>query len=214
MPFPNTSILDDFNRSSENLDHGNWSLPSVTSFYLVIDTATNARGTNGTTGLSNSYWNPTNYAWTSINQVEMFIDMKTIDGSRRFMLDFYDDPNSASPNGYELQANFSGTTVRLRKVTAGVGANLTTVAQTVSANDGIGWSCLNGSHTVWYRSGSGGTWTSIATASDSAYTTGYFQLGVEGSTAMLGNFGGGVYVTSAGPSAPVLATPLRSALRW
>lgn len=111
------------------------------------------------------------------------------------------NPASASINAYRLYVTDVGAgtdTWELQRIDANVATTLGAVVnQEITALDGIGMSYDAPTLTAWYRSGAGGSWSSLFTRSDSTYTTGgYIGLGMWFSTGRVDNFGGGTIVTA------------------
>jgi hypothetical protein len=192
MAFPTTSILDDFNRADENplSGGGNWAGPIFSAnsqMQLVSQAVTGAVAATG----DGSYWNASQFNNGAVG-VEVFADVGTVNGTDRFFLDWVENPNTGVENGYELQVNLSVDLWRLRRLDASVATTLgANVTQAVTAGDGIGFSSVNGTHTVYYRAGAG-SWTVLFSRSDNTYVgNGNIGLGTIGTVNTMDNFGGG-----------------------
>lgn len=213
MTFPLTSLIDNFNRADENpLFNGTWNFPVIgvggVSLQLVSNQVkATASGANG------SYWLG-GHADTTTYVAEVWYDIASVTGTDRFLIDFVVDPGLDTSSYYELQMNFNGTDWRLRRSDSGTLSTVgSSVTQTTAAGASVGASLYNGTFTAYYKP-SGGSWGTVFTRSDSTYTDVYLAIGIINTNNILDNVGCGFATPDTGPSAPTLAMPLRSALRW
>jgi hypothetical protein len=123
---------------------------------------------------------------TLVTEIDLIIRMKDV--ASIFTID-----------GYGLQVIAAANVFRLVRFDNVVVTVLATFTQAVAGNDGIGISVIGSTLTAWFRSGLGGSWTSIGTASDATYAAGgYKGITLNGSLSRLFDMGGGSVVAGSG----------------
>lgn len=188
MGFPNTPVLDNFNRADGALGP-NWNGPSFGDGNNL--TISSNAVTSSNVSFSAMCW----VAASVGTDFEVYMDLPVLPlptGTSRVIVS-----NSATAStgllGYYLVAN--PTTPSFQLSDAADGSNIgAAIAQAISAGDSFGFNRISGTITIWYRP-SAGSWTALGTRNDSRYN-GPFFIGIEMSdnTQRGDNFGGGTYV--------------------
>lgn len=197
MSFPNTLLLDDFNRANQTPLAGNWGMP-VVSGQSSPNLASNVVVGVGTK--SSAYWNSQTFG---SGNVEVFLTVDTVPaaGSYVGLWAMIQTPNTAELDGYVLQAvKATGTdTWELVRVDNGAETNILSGTQEYSNGDSFGLKILqSGTIEVWYKP-SAGSWGMLNSVSDTTYTSGYIGFEIKGTTGKVDNFSGGVISTMTGP---------------
>jgi hypothetical protein len=190
MAFPTTSVLDAFTRANGALGaswtngfYGDGSNLQVNSNQLA----------NSAAGYSSAEYN-TAYG----PDVELYLTLPTMDTAAFYFLSVRKGGTLGSPTGYYLEINQFGN--KLVRMDGGgtetpLGANFT---QAVASGDSVGLSVVGSTITAYYKAAAG-SWTIIATRTDSTYTgTGLLSIDYNSTTARLDDFGGGTVVTGGG----------------
>jgi len=200
MAFPDTAILDDFNRGNETPLVGNWSAPIVSgeaSANLVSNEATwSAR--------SSTYWNYQTFG-PGIVEVYLTVSTKPDNGNYIAVWAMVNSPGGAGLDGYIVEFNAgSGTDAwGLVRWDNGAETGLANGSQEYSSGDSLGMRILaNGNIEVWHKP-SAGSWTLVDNSqTDTTYTSGYIGFGTK-ATGAIDNFSGGAYGNQGGPAIPI-----------
>lgn len=191
MAFPNTPVLDNFNRSNQGPPpSSSWSGPYYGDPDGLIVAGNLCRGNNSSFFNSN-YWN----VFTVSDPCEIYVDISVHPNNGQDLWLEFVSGTLATPNGYGIDYHFNGTDGKWQftKFTNGAQATLNSL-QTITGGfvngDGWGFGLNNGVLSAYRRSS--GTWSSLGTATDNTYK-GPFNLGLEmnGTTTTIDNFGGG-----------------------
>ncbi len=202
--FPDTPILDAFNRANEDplSGSGNWAgpiLPGMAQMKGVSNALMQSTLVPSASG--SSYW----AASTFSGSVQAYSTIPTwwANASSDFWLWCQGaNENTASADGYQLYVPHGGNWLVVRvdnTVGTQLGAALGT--QTVNSGDGIGLDCGGtGTLQAWYHAALASTWSTLGTSrSDTTYTSGHIGVskGFVDTTSVLDDFGGGtVHVDS------------------
>lgn len=214
MAFPTTTVKDDFNRANETPIGGNWSGPMFTA-ENPLNLSSNQLAAPG--GGGNSYWSASQFGEDS----EIFATLTVVPGNANFFNLFARTTNiPTSPTCYMVRwiYNNAGTdTIRVFKRVGSSSQLGADISQDLAVGDRLGLEVTGNSTTTLnvYLSVAGGSWSNIATRTDSTSPiTGAGYLGVEWTDNLgrLDDFGGGTVSTGSG--APGDLRLLRSGLRW
>lgn len=195
--FPNTPVLDSFDRAAENplSDGGKWVTSGGTQGFSAL-------GTDGSGALAPSSPSGSSWATKFSLPVEEYVDLSEGPDSSGVWLQFLDSPTSSAVNGEEV-GFFSGH----YEVWGGAGANtlLNHAPATISAGDSVGYSVdTTGLITIWRKHS--GAWGILGSATDAQHISdGWIDVTADvGQT--LDNFGGGTPVTAPVNTAPPAVT--------
>lgn len=191
MAFPNTSLLDNFNRANEDLDvSANWVQNAADDDSMRIVSNQVEGNTSGT--YFGNIWNTA----LSSDDHEAWIDIATKGNNGQIIGALYirtNDP-TGTPTGYYIYVTQQGgtDTVNCDRYSGtsftGIGS---TYNQEWSAGDQLGASISGTTIEAFINGTSIGTWT------DSTYSTGkYIGANLQGTVAELDDFGGGVPSTA------------------
>jgi hypothetical protein len=201
MAFPNTSVLDDFNRSNQQLDASpDWvqAPPDDDSMRIVSN---QAEGNTSGTYFGNLWDNA-----LSSDDHEAYITIATKNGADNEVVAavyLRVSGTGASETGYYCYATRKSGTDQI-DVDSFTGTSFSSAGssqnQEISDGDVFGAEIIGSTIKVYINGSEVGTWT------DSTYSTGkYIGFGVQGNTTEFDDFGGGVPTT---PSARIM-TPNR-----
>lgn len=184
MAFPNTPLLDDFNRASLGAN-----------YTTLLGTATiSSNQLAASAAPAVIYYNP-----FQVTDGEAWIQIATLPGAGTnydLGIRLTDAGSIATVDGYVIrftQSAGTDTLALIRITNAAVGATLATFNQEVAAGDYIGIRAVGTTLSAYYRSGSTGFYTLLGTATDATYASGYLSHTIPNTTMRLDNFGGGVY---------------------
>ncbi len=192
--FPHTGILDTFSRANQGPPPSSswttYSTGSGTGLEVVSDACKGA-----VSGLDNiGYWNT---AFGPDTEVYVTMAKPTGSGSAVLLFARFNFVNSEIlGQGYFLVI-VQGTGIMLFKTDGStqtqIGSTLTGSYSTYNAGDSFGLQLVGTTITVWYKP-SGKTWTSLASYTDSTYTSaGNIGLDIADTTGEAINFGGGTH---------------------
>lgn len=187
MAFPNTPILDNFNRADAATLGSNW-----TTTFGQFKITSNICALTSLSTFTNASWNVSQYG----SDLEAYVTLKNataVSDGRIYLRTSGLDGDSST--GYNLAFDSFASTLQVRRQDAG-GAETqlgATISQALVDNDSIGISMVGSTISVYYKA-SAGSWTLLTTRSDSTYLgSGY--LGLEGysdnALPMYKDFGGG-----------------------
>lgn len=193
MPFGDTGILDDFNRSNEGPP------PSASWTNDIINYAGNGLAVSSNTVVANavatceSYWSVETFG----PACEAYITIVTIGGNFNEAYTFTRLANigDGTTDGYALWWQQASTdSFKLFRIDNGVLTQLGSTENVTQSNgDSFGLESNDSDvHTGYYDTGSGWTACTSATATDTTYqSAGYIGLGIEKTTFVCDDFGGG-----------------------
>lgn len=211
MAFPTTSVLDNFNRATENplSGGGNWTNPLLfgnSALQIESGVANQVGGTSS--GANSAYRSNTTYGPDS----EAYITLTVKSGSS--LVAVYariTNPNSSgASDGYSVSLAISGgtDTLRVERVDNDIKTIIASASQEVSAGDAFGLEC-NGTTIAAYYKASGGSWNATPTASttDATYgSAGYVGLTINGAGHSGDDFGGGTLVAASASITPTVGS--------
>ena len=200
MPFPSTSVLDNFNRANGGPPaSASWS-PLYTAEADGFEVITNEAAPNSNATDNSDYWNPTTFGpdseafLTAVvgdtgGEMGVFVRVQGITSDGIFDCYAILPDFSASPDSWIIYRSDNGAFTQL-------GAALSST--NVGAGDGIGLEVI-GNSLQGYRKPSGGSWATIGTArSDTTYPgAGYIAMYGSRTVMRLDDFGGGTVVAAA-----------------
>ena len=189
MPYPSTSVLDSFG-DTEGPPMTGWATPTGTAGLksasgVCLANAANAFG----------IWNSV----LSGADEECFCTVTTAlaaGGLVAVFARFKDIASAATVDGYGVTVTEAATdswtiTIYTNGTPTTLGAGFT---QEVSNGDKIGIRCIGSSIQAWYCA-SGGSWTMLASRTDTTYAAaGYIGAAISDTTGRIDDFGGGTYV--------------------
>jgi hypothetical protein len=184
MPFPLTSILDNFNRADSNPLNGSW----TNSWY---GDGNWKLASNSIVGAVGNFVGARYNAATYGPDCEVYVSIPTADPSDFRMFLRVTGPD-ATPTGYCFET--SSNVGSISEVNAGSRTQLgVTFGCTLSNGDKLGFRAIGSSLTAWqYTSGS---WSLLATRTDSTHTgAGYLAFEDAYNLQVLDDFGGGTVV--------------------
>lgn len=190
MPFPTTSLLDDFNRADGPLG------PAWTDDYagngggrglrVVGNQAAGNLAAENTGWYSAQVFPSDQEAWTTVSVAQSTGEYLGV--ALRLT------SPGVSVSGYEFDyAKLAGTdSIEIYRVDSGVYTQLgTSVAQEIAAGDQIGAQTIGSTLTFWHRP-AGGAWTQLVERTDTTYSgSGYLGLFLGGNVVRVDDFGGG-----------------------
>lgn len=195
MAFGQTGILDNFNRANEGPPMTGWTTPAGVGGLIVSGSVCAASTANAFGIYSASPSNANCEAWFTVSTatgagatVSIFARAKDVSSAATF-------------DAYGLVVTEAATDWwAIRRVDNGLATTLgASFAQEVSNGDGIGIRCSGSTITAWYRSGSAGSWTELASRTDSTYSAaGYLAVSISDTTGRVDNFGGGNFYEETG----------------
>lgn len=199
--FPTNSVLDNANRANEGPPpSANWTDIYGASDVRVVSNAL-------TPGLSSEY--TSGYRWNAASfgpDVEVYytITNKGSNGSSAGRL--FARIDSSGNNGYSIQWDSFVSQIKINKIDgAGSETQLgATISQSISSGDAIGMFVQGTTIELWYKL-SGGSWTSLATRTDSTNSAaGYIGFDIYnpgvGTNPIIDDFGGGTIAGGGGVS--------------
>lgn len=189
MPAPAASIADDFSRPGENplSQGGNWTTLTLPfGGHLQIDALGRVQsdlpGYSAELDAMSLY---TGLAATANSEAAVMCPV-CLGGHVNLGLRM-SGTTYANRNGYEL--NIDSPTWTIRKVTAGTPSTLTSGLQTMhNTGEGIWFSATGTTLNAYYAPPGLGSWSLIATTTDSTYTSGYLGLGIRNLTPLIDYF--------------------------
>lgn len=203
MSFPTTGILDNFDGGQPATQLGaNWSAdPFGAGNVKPLYGASGDVQSNGNS--CEVWWNPTTFG----ADCEAGITLSTRGaGDFSLSLRLQGGVGTTSCDGYSIYHN-NASTYQFYRFTNGAGTQLgTDQTQALSDGDSFGAAMIGSTLTAWYKAAAG-SWTELASVSDSTYTAGGnigFYVGTNAAI-RLDNFLGGTVVVAGG-------TPTRSML--
>lgn len=187
MAFPTTGILDDFNRANENplSNGGKYNLIAANTALQVVSNQCTGTGAS----VNAARYNVSSFGPDS----EAYMTVTTVPGTSYVRLWLRFTNPGASETGYMMQWSNDANGCRLFKMTSQ--DTYAQIAQNAAAtyvnNDVIGFEAI-GSQLTAYKNG-----TSVVTVADGTYATaGNIGIGINGTTGIVDNFGGGTRVAS------------------
>ncbi|HVF79292.1 MAG TPA: hypothetical protein VNA28_13425 [Solirubrobacteraceae bacterium] len=184
MP-PTTGILDDFNRADQTGLGASWSANAFTN-YPSFNIASNA-ASNAAAAFRSNYWS------SAFDADQEFYCTLGAAANAFYLLARLVNPGAA-PTAYQVLFEATGGVAHIQKMVAGtttqLGAN---VSLTAAAGDGI-LLRVEGSTISLHHKPSGGSWSEVATRTDTAITAGGFAgflLNNNTTTFTLDDAGGG-----------------------
>lgn len=204
MAFPTTSVLDNFNRTTETplSDGGNWTNPLIfgnSQINTISNTVAQGSSTSNSAYRSNTTYGPNSEAYITLagksgnNLVAVYARMA--------------NPNSSgASDGYDVSIAISGSTdtMRVGRIDNDGRTIIASASQEVSAGDSIGLECNGSTISAYYKpSASGWNATPTASTTDATYgSAGYVGLQLNGTNHTADDFGGGTI-----PASSVSITP-------
>lgn len=194
MAFGDSGILDNFNRANGALG-ASWSSPVYSGDGALVVSGNQC--TPNAAGFHDSAWGT---SFSANQEVFATVVSKNANTDLMYLFARLVNLNGASLDGYILIITVaSGTdTWEIRRIDNAVETTLgASFTQEIGAGDAIGLRCNGTSIEAWYRA-SGGSWTRLATRTDSTYNASG-QIGLGANTAstplpVFDDFGGGVIV--------------------
>lgn len=185
--FPQSSILDNFNRANTGPPpSSNWTTGVDGSSGSFTVTSNEAKATNA--GHSSAYWNVSNFG----PDVEAYITIGSTEGPSRLHFRIQGE-GTGTWDGYTLLAYTPTNELYIYRVDNGSQTQLgAAISQTINSGDSFGISMEGSTITIYYKT-SGGSWTSVGTRNDSTYS-GAGKIGIstfDSSSITLDDFGGG-----------------------
>jgi hypothetical protein len=194
MPFPSTGILDNFNRADESPATG-WT-HLFNSFAIVSNQLASAVVASVLSYYSASTYGPDCEGYYTV------ATKPPVGGSTAVLARLVDVGTAFTADGYLVKFdNVTGganDVWAIQRVDNGAATTLgATFTQEVSNGDAIGIECIGSSISALYKP-SGGSWTTLATRTDSTYTAaGYLGASsVSDTSNRIEDFGGGTRVIS------------------
>lgn len=185
--FPQTSILDNFNRANEGPPPSiNWTTGLDGSAGGFSVDANEAEGLNGV--VSSAWWNVQNFG----PDIEVYATIGSVKGATRLHFRAQQEGTSTW-DGYTLLAYTPTNELFVYRVDNGVQTQLgVAIAQTISSGDSFGAKMVGSTITVYYKIGAG-SWTEVGTRTDGTYTgAGKLAMSTFDATPInVDNFGGG-----------------------
>ena len=185
MAFPETGILDNFNRANEGPPPSvNW-INDAVGLNGMITVNNQCAGVSGPGDFNNAWWG------TIVNaNCEVYTQIPVVPGANDSSWLFARfNTNDSLASGYVLEAQ--PTQIVLYRQDGGALIPFGVSAIAVSDGDWIGLGCKDNIITGYYSS-DGATWTAIIGAIDATYNNdGYIGFGINGTTGRFDNFGGG-----------------------
>lgn len=191
MPFPSTSVLDDFNRANGALG-ANW---AGNLFGPDADLAVDSNQAKGPSNPANNGWatqfGPDCEAWMEITTYTGHVNVV----GRWSALD------STTPDGYMVAAQSDVSEIVIYRFDDGSFTELATFTQTVSSGDWLGMRIVGDTIYAYYKDVSvSSEWQLVGQVTDGTYSSaGYIGLYHASSTTFTDNFGGGDYVPESSP---------------
>lgn len=191
MAFPTTGILDTFS-DTEGPPMTGWATPTGLAGLKSASGTCLANAANAV-----GFWNSA----LSGADCEAFVTVTTATSASNTVGVWARCANvgsAATTDGYLVSMGEGATDLwSIYRVDNGVPTLLgSTFSQEVSNGDSIGIQVIGSTIGAWYKA-SAGSWTELATRTDSTYTAaGYVGLSISDTTGRCDNFGGGVYVPS------------------
>lgn len=178
MPFPMTSVLDDFNRADGAIGSA-W----TGSLYSgEAAPAVDANTAYGDGGWRSAYWNARTFGPDT--------EVRCVTSGGRLSLALRGTSPGASFSGYEVHVNRTANTVIISSASGGSWTTLgSSISVTFTTGDGVGVEMIGSTINVYRYTG--GSWSSIGSRTDST-NTGAGYIGIElDNAARLDDFGGG-----------------------
>lgn len=194
MPFPTTSVLDNFNRADTlDLSTTNPSWEGTTLFsHATCAISSNQVSHSGNTN-QNQLWSG------SFQDAECFLTLNDILGNsgNRVAVGVRFTGSGSTPNGYYVLYNHTTGQISLAKYVSGASTTIAGPTNiTISNGSKIGISAIGTTITAWADTGSG--WTSVLSVTDTSHSAAgklwlYIRWGGSGNW-FADDFGGGTYV--------------------
>jgi hypothetical protein len=213
VAFPTTGILDNFNRAAEGPP------PSASWTNVWIDAAGGLR-TDGVAclmnaagdGVDSSYWNVADFGPDCEVHAKFPIKDSFPTGAEFVLALRLANIGTGTTDGYGLDIDIGGAGVHSvmrydNQVPAGVGS---TFSQAWTAGDSFGFEAIGTTLKAYYKPAAG-SWTEIASRTDSTYTAaGKIGLAIAGLNAegTADDFGGGT-ISGGGPAGVLVQPPIR-----
>lgn len=192
MPFPTTTVLDDFNTGANQAlsTRAGWSASHCVGFGDFTTDAVPTKAVSASQG--DNIWG------TQFTDVEAYFTIADWTGGSGSWQLYARFGTAAAQNGYRV-SHFTGT-ILLQTVTGGGTSNLASASLTLAAGDAMGISCI-GSLITGYTKVGAGDWTAFGSATDATYA-GPGNIGAVAQAAGLNmdSFGGGAFVTGGAPA--------------
>ncbi len=188
--FPQTGILDDFNRTNE----GPPPSASWTDVFNGLKVVSNV-----CVGNSSLDYNVDNWNTQPGNDQEAYLTI-TNAGATGAKLYLQIRSSGTDSDGYSLEfLKLAGTdTLMLNDYATGtIISGSSIIDQEISAGDSFGISAIGSTVTAYYKA-SGGSWTAITSGTDTTYTSGKISLAIKFNTITIDDFGGGTVVAATG----------------
>lgn len=178
--FPSTPILDSFDGCTDTTTppNANWTNTVVTgATSSTVDCEDQA--ITSTTGSTEGeiYWNggdfgPDCEAYGTIVSLTSFVSADV--GCRMVNL------GASTTDGYAVQAEDAGNTVKIRRFDNGAATTLDSTAQTIAVGDSVGIKIVGDQVCSWYKVAAG-SWAQVACVTDATYSAaGKLTVGVSG----------------------------------
>ena len=197
MRFPNTPVLDTFNRANESplSGGGNWAANANwwgDPLELVSNQIKMPSGATG--GYAGSYWTASQFS----GKPEWFCDVAVaptgVDYINFELIDASSDFAGGTPNGY-LAAFSLGETLKLWRWDAGAASQIAITSIVLGDGDGIGLKVDPVGHQIsmYHRAASNGIWVRAARVTDANHGGANWigSIGISGTSIRLDNVGGG-----------------------
>lgn len=193
--FPDTIILDNFNRADESPLAGGWG-GIIFSSTDPPDIVSNQLTNTGPTYNVQTYYYNTNYGPGVVEAYMTMVDC-VIPGTCDFLLWMHgkEEGSSSTLDGYLLYINTSGVWHVERQdngVPTQIGTDFGT--QALADGDSVGLKADgSGNFTAWYKAAAG-SWTQIGASKgpDTTYTSGHIGYGTNLQNTIEDDFGGGL----------------------
>lgn len=185
--FPTTGVLDNFTRSSENplSDGGKWAtFTGWTGGNNALEIITSGQAIASVSGGGAALWTATQYT-----DSEVYTTVEAFSGDTITLFLRIGSPSSFT--GYRLKIQ-NGLMEFYRSDSTSLSSP---VFPTIGIGDSVGARIVGTTLTAWHKP-SGGSWTQVASATDSTYTSGYIGVAINDQAAAIGNFGGGAVAES------------------
>jgi hypothetical protein len=186
LPFPLTSIIDDFNRANEGPPMTGW-----TDILNGLEIINNQAADSGGAGMSWSVWS----TLIPAANCEAYFTIATVGDGQDFIVFARVTGSGGSLGGYAVNAQRTSGRIEIYRIDGWVFTTLDYVDLAVGDGDGIGIRCL--SDVIYaYHKPAAGVWAYLFSATDSTYTVpGLIGTGIDDpplvEDARIDNFGGG-----------------------
>jgi hypothetical protein len=193
VPYPTTSLLDDFGRIAERplSQSGHWTVLTAPSGSTLECAGLNYYCTAYLPSFPAGPDAMELYSDLGVlEQQEAYFSLKALASGSIWIGLRMSGATFAARSGYELVVD--GTTWKIYRVDAGVRTQLTTAARAFTTEgQGCWFRAQDAALTSYYSPPGGGGWVPILGTSDASYADGYIGLGMNGTGAGVDNFSGG-----------------------